>query len=310
LSRLNSDSSGQVSSLLRKKCIFVLDNLYRCFILRSLNSAFRKRSGSREKHQNDNCANKYSHPLNVAIAYTLNSNPVECLVFKEEKTSFAVGHMALAYLLGKGSAKPLKVNLNIPLILVLSIIPDIDILFERLFQSEIHRGPTHSLVIAILVFIPFFVLYRQKALPYLLALASHALIGDFFIGGQVQLLWPLSTRQFGLHESGFYYPISIFSPLNVALELTLFIISTVIMFKTKDWQVFFRNNKSNLVLIVPIFTVLLPTFVGYPFSVPLLLTLPVLALAHLFYLILFSVSVSIVLYRNTNWQTSADKPAS
>jgi membrane-bound metal-dependent hydrolase YbcI (DUF457 family) len=217
--------------------------------------------------------------------------------------------MALAYLLGKASAKPLKINLNIPLILVLSIIPDIDIIFERLFQSVIHRGPTHSLVIAILVFIPVFVLYRQKALPYFLALASHALIGDFFIGGQVQLLWPLSTSQFGLHESGFYY-ISIFNPINVALELTLFIISTVIMFKTKDWQVFFRNNKSNLVLIIPIFTVLLPTFVGYPFTAPLLLTLPLLAMAHLFYLILFSVSVSIVLYRNTNWQTSADKPAS
>jgi hypothetical protein len=225
------------------------------------------------------------------------------LVFKEEKTSFAVGHMALAYLLGKGSAKPLKVNINIPVILVLSIIPDIDIIFERLFMTMIHRGPTHSIVIAILVFIPIFALYRQKALPYFIALASHAMIGDFLIGGHVQLLWPLSTNQFGL------YFISIFSTLNVTLELTLFMISTLIMFKTKDWQVFFKNNKSNLVLIIPIFTVLLPTFIGYPFSVPLLFTVPILALAHLFYLILFSVSVGIVLHRNINFHR-AMKPKS
>jgi membrane-bound metal-dependent hydrolase YbcI (DUF457 family) len=225
------------------------------------------------------------------------------LVFKEAKTSFAVGHMALAYLLGKGSAKPLKVNLNIPVILVLSIIPDIDIIFDAIFMTEIHRGPTHSIIIAILVFIPVFVLYRRKALPYFLALASHSLIGDFLIGGRVQLLWPLSTGLFGLHESGSYY-ISIFSPVNIALELTLFLISTVIMFKAKDWQVFFKNNKLNLVLVIPIFTVLLPTFVGYPSKVPLLLILP-----HLFYLILFSVSVWITLHRNKNYH-SAIKPTS
>ena len=90
-------------------------------------------------------------------------------VFKEEKTSFAVGHMALAYLLGKASAKLLKVNINIPLILFLSIIPDIDILFDFLFNSDMHRGPTHSIIVAIVVFIPFFLLY-----PYWLMCSLRA----------------------------------------------------------------------------------------------------------------------------------------
>jgi hypothetical protein len=197
--------------------------------------------------------------------------------------------MALAYLLGKASAKLLKVNLNIPLILVLSVIPDIDILFDFLLKSEIHRGPTHSIITAILIFIPFFVLYRQKAIPYFAALASHSLIGDFLIGGQLQLLWPLSTNEFGLYELGFPY-INIYNPINIALEFTLFAIALIVMLKTRDLFHFFRNNKLTLLLVIPIFTVLLPTFVGYPLSVPILLVLP-----HLFYLVLFSISVLIAL---------------
>jgi len=211
-------------------------------------------------------------------------------IFKEEKATFAVGHMALAYLLGKASGRFLNVNINIPLILVLSIIPDIDILFEPL-TAGIHRGPTHSVLTAALVFIPFFVLYRQKVMPYFVALASHSLIGDFLIGGQIQLLWPLSTNEYGLYDFGFPY-INIYNPINIALEFTLFAIALIVMLKTRDLLRFFRNNKLNLILIIPIFTVLLPTFVGYPLRVPILLVLP-----HLFYLVLFSVSVLIVIVK-------------
>ena len=197
--------------------------------------------------------------------------------------------MGIAYLLAKASGKLLKVNFNIPLVLVLSILPDIDIIFQFLLGSNIHRGPTHSIIVAILVFIPVFIIYRKKATPYFAALASHSLIGDFLIGGQIQLLWPLSTREFGLPELGFPY-ISINSPINVVLEFTIFVIATVVMFKTRDVHVFFRKRKINLVLAVPIFTVLLPTFVGYPIHVPFLLVLP-----HLFYLVLFAIAVLIVL---------------
>jgi membrane-bound metal-dependent hydrolase YbcI (DUF457 family) len=202
--------------------------------------------------------------------------------------------MAIAYLLGKASAKPLHLKPNIPLLLVLSIIPDIDLIFDWFTQSELHRGPTHSIVVAIIVFIPIFVVYRKKAIPYFLALISHSLIGDFFIGGQLQLFWPFSTTQYGLHELG-SYKISIFSPINIALELILFTIAMVVLYKTGDWKVFFKNNKTNLILIIPIVTVLLPSTIGYPFTEPLLLTAPFLALAHLFCLALFSIAVLKVL---------------
>ena len=116
------------------------------------------------------------------------------------------------------------------------------------------------------------------------------MIGDFFIGGKLQLFWPLSTNEYGLHELGGPY-IGIFNPVNIALELTLFTIATIVLYKTSDWKVFFTSNKTNLVLIIPIATVLLPSTIGYPFNAPLLLTEPPLALAHLFYLVLFSIAV-------------------
>jgi hypothetical protein len=202
--------------------------------------------------------------------------------------------MALAYILGKTSGKLLKVNFSIPLILVLSIIPDIDIIFAYFLSSPLHRGPTHSLIMATLFFIPFFIIYRQKAAPYFVALASHSLIGDFLIGGQVQLLWPLSASEFGLPY------INIYSSVNIILEFTLFVIALIVMLTTRDIFQFFRNNKLNLTLAVPIFTVLLPTFTSYPLEVPTLLVLP-----HLFYLVLFSISMFIALTKILNRRSGA-----
>jgi membrane-bound metal-dependent hydrolase YbcI (DUF457 family) len=203
---------------------------------------------------------------------------------------FAVGHMSIAYLLGKGSSKPLHYKPNIPLLLVLSIIPDIDIIFDIFSPTELHRGPTHSVIVAIIAFIPFFIIYRKKAIPYFLALISHSLIGDFFIGGTLQLLWPFSSAQFGLHESGGYY-LSIYMPIEGVIEIILFILAMVILVKSNDWKVFFTANKSNLLLIIPIFTVLLPSTVGYPFSKSLFLFQPGLAVAHVVLLVLFIVAV-------------------
>jgi membrane-bound metal-dependent hydrolase YbcI (DUF457 family) len=207
---------------------------------------------------------------------------------------FAVGHMAIAYLLGKGTSKGLRVKLNIPILLVFSILPDIDIISDFLTGSAIHRGPTHSIIVAALAFIPFFVIFRKKAIPYFLALISHPLIGDFLVGGRLQLFWPLSTNQYGLHELGGPY-IDIFSPVNIILELSLFVVATIVLYKTGDWKVFFSRNKTSLILIIPVATVLLPSTIGYPFSNSLLLSEPILALAHLFYLALFSIAIIKVL---------------
>jgi hypothetical protein len=217
--------------------------------------------------------------------------------------------MALAYLLGKGSATALHTKVNIPLLLVLSILPDIDIFYGLLTGTDIHRGPVHSIIFLSLLFIPVFIWLRKKAIPYYLALISHPLIADFITGGQLQLLWPLTTQEFGLHELGGPY-IDIASPLNIALELTLFAAATFVLIKTGDWKVFFTDNKTNLILIIPIATVLLPSIVGYPFNAPLLFTHPIIAAAHLFYLVIFAIAVvkaSLSLLRD--WIGIPHKPA-
>jgi membrane-bound metal-dependent hydrolase YbcI (DUF457 family) len=213
--------------------------------------------------------------------------------------------MAIGYLLGKGSSKPLRLKPNIPLLLVVSILPDIDIVYDFLTGADLHRGPTHSIIVATLAFVPFFIVYRKKAIPYFLALISHSLIGD--ITGQVQLLWPLSTNQYGFDA------LSIFSPINVVAELSLFAVATFVLFKTGDWRVFLTDDKTNLVLIIPVATVLLPTAIGYPFSQSLLLSdlyiVRVLGIAHLFYLVLFGIAilkVIVSMYRNLKHNSTED----
>jgi hypothetical protein len=158
---------------------------------------------------------------------------------------------------------------------VLSIIPDVDILIPFLE----HRGPTHSVIVMLIVFTPFFVVYHKKAVPYFLALVQHALIGDFIAGGGVQLLWPLTTQPYGTG-------IAIRSQTNIGIEWIAFLAAVIIMVKTRDITKFFQTHKSNLLLSIPTFTTLLPTLASFPLGVPLWLVPP-----HIFYTIIFSIAI-------------------
>ena len=77
----------------------------------------------------------------------------------------------------------------------------------------------------------------------------------------------------GFHEL-VSYNIRITDPVNIVTEILLFTLATLVLYKTGDWKAFFTSNKTNLVLIIPIATVLLPSTIGYPFNAPLLLTQP------------------------------------
>jgi membrane-bound metal-dependent hydrolase YbcI (DUF457 family) len=199
--------------------------------------------------------------------------------------------MALAYLLGRGSSVALHTKINIPLILLLSILPDVDIFYDLLTGANIHRGPTHSIVVATVIFIPLFIYFGKRAIPYFLALISHSLIGDFLIGGQIEMFWPLSTLELGLHEIGGPF-IRITGFINTVAEMLLFAGATAVLFFSGDWRTFLEPHKSNLLLIVPIVTVLLPSTIGYPFEYSLLQSQQwILAYAHLFYLVLFLIAI-------------------
>lgn len=196
---------------------------------------------------------------------------------REENKSFAVGHFALGYILSKLTAEGTKTRLNIPLALMLSVIPDADILFPFIE----HRGPTHSLLTVAVIFLPLFVIWRKKALPYFVALIQHSLISDFIAGGRTQLLWPLTLQLYGIE-------VSIQSLANITLEWTLFITSMIILLKSGDMRTLLQPHNSNLILFIPLATVLLPTFLAYPLNVP-----PALIIPHIILLVLFSASLLI-----------------
>ena len=190
---------------------------------------------------------------------------------------FAIGHFAIGYLTGKASAKTLNIQLNMPLLLTASVIPDVD-LFLRFIH---HRGPTHSLITIIALTVPFLIYYRKAAVPYAVALASHSLIGDFFTDG-TQLFWPLSTEMIGVLN------IDVYSLTNSLLELTLFIVSIALMFKTGDLRKIARD-KYKIALLLPFGAILGPMLAvgrGSEYALPLLLVIP-----SLFYLALFTYSI-------------------
>jgi len=191
--------------------------------------------------------------------------------------TFAVGHLALGYITGKATSKLLNVNLNIPLLFVVSVLPDIDLLIPGLE----HRGLTHSLIFLSLLFLPAFLLYGKRATPYFIALIQHSILGDFLVGGSVQLLWPTTFQWYGIG-------IGIKSLTSILVEWIFFLASLTFMLKTKDAPVLFQKHPSNLLLAIPIFTILLPTLISFPLSVPIELVIP-----HLIYLATFTFSIII-----------------
>ncbi|MEM2613288.1 MAG: metal-dependent hydrolase [Nitrososphaerota archaeon] len=187
--------------------------------------------------------------------------------------SFAVGHLTLGYIIGRLTAHATKTKMNFPLILVLSVIPDIDLLIPFIE----HRGPLHSAILYTMVFTPLLLRYRRKAFPYFTALIQHPLIGDYFTGG-VQIFWPITTQIYGLKAS-------IHSPANIIMELIFFFIALAIIVRTGDIKTMFQPHKSNMILAIPTFTVLLPTFLAFPTDVPAILVPP-----HILFLTIFLVS--------------------
>ena len=189
---------------------------------------------------------------------------------------YAVGHLALGYLTGKTASKILNVNINIPLLFLASVLPDIDLLIPGLH----HRGPMHSAILFSLLFLPIFILYKKRAIPYFVALTQHILIGDF-LTGWTQLIWPITTNWYGLG-------LEIASLTNILIEWALFLTSTAILFRTRDVWLLLQQHQSNMILAIPVLTVLLPASISFPTYVSLELLMP-----HLLYITLFTLSILI-----------------
>jgi membrane-bound metal-dependent hydrolase YbcI (DUF457 family) len=134
-----------------------------------------------------------------------------------------LGHFALGYFSALAVSKFTREKINVPLVWFISILPDIDFFFEPLI---IHRGPTHSIIIAALAFLPIFLIYR-RGLPYFAALVSHSLIGDFFVP-PVQLLWPIDVNWYGVNSSQ-----ELTGIMETALEISLFAMMIIFIIISK-----------------------------------------------------------------------------
>jgi len=190
---------------------------------------------------------------------------------------FAVGHLALGYLTGKAASKLLNVDLNIPLLFLASILPDIDFIIPGLQ----HRGTTHSIIVYMILFLPSFIVYKKRAVPYFVSAAQHSLLGDFLTGGGIQILWPITSNWYGIG-------VQMVGLTNIYLEWASFLASLMIMLKTKDVRTLFQHHPSNLLLTIPVFAIILPSFLSFPLVVPLQLIVPHLILLALLALSIFT----------------------
>ena len=200
--------------------------------------------------------------------------------------TFAIGHFALGYMTGRGSSKIFGVRVNLPLLLTVSVLPDIDLILRFLH----HRGQTHSLITFAVFLIPLLLYYGKGVLPYFAALLSHSLIGDFFTGG-VELFWPISNGWYGIN-------VSVTSMANVSAELILFAMTLALMFKTGDFHQFTQSDNHNHILIIALGAVVGPMFQlgrGCEQALPSLLVAP-----SLFYVAIFVYSLYLEAWTRLN----------
>jgi membrane-bound metal-dependent hydrolase YbcI (DUF457 family) len=133
---------------------------------------------------------------------------------------YLLGHFAIGFLAGRAVSRFTNYKVNVPLVLIVSILPDIDLLIPSLP----HRGPTHSIILITIIYIPFFIL-NKRSLVYFASLASHPLIGDYLTSYGCKILWPISNHYFKA-PAYIHIPYS----MDLTIEFILFIVAAMIMF--------------------------------------------------------------------------------
>jgi len=146
-----------------------------------------------------------------------------------------------------------------------------------------HGGPTHSIILYLAIAIPAILMWKKQTIPYLLASVSHPLLGDYPTRPSrapgVQLLFPLTSNWFSAGSEAAQL-------IYVYIELVLFAALITLTLTTKDITTLIKHHPSNLLLVIPILTALLPVFTQFPMPVP-----PELIIPHLILILLLTFSV-------------------
>jgi hypothetical protein len=129
----------------------------------------------------------------------------------------------------------------VPAILILGVLPDIDLFFGSL--GVVHHTFTHSLFFWLVIFAPFFFVYRLKSVPYFAAVVQHFAFGDFLMG-RVMILWPFSLSYFGLN-------IAMPSVPDVALETAGLLLAAGIIVFNGDLRRLLSVDKRNIPMLLP-----------------------------------------------------------
>lgn len=159
---------------------------------------------------------------------------------------FFLGHMAWAYVwavvvwaLIPGDKRGGK--LFVPAILMLGVLPDIDLLLRPFGVA--HHTFIHSFFFWFIIFVPFLVVYRQKSIPYLVAVVQHFAFGDLLVGN-VMIFWPFSSSYFGVN-------IAMPSIIDVALETAGLLLAAGIIILNGDLRRLLSVDKGNIAMFLP-----------------------------------------------------------
>ena len=150
---------------------------------------------------------------------------------------FTVGHIASAFIITYLISRfvPLK-DVSIPLVIFLSILPDIDIALQAAGIAS-HKSVTHSMIISLVVALIFIAKYpKQSTVIYSISYLQHIAIGDTVIES-LNILYPFSYFIIGL---GIKYG----SLSHIIIEI--FLLGTMISILTNEYL----HKRSNSIYFV------------------------------------------------------------
>jgi len=155
---------------------------------------------------------------------------------------FFEGHMVWGYLSARATSSLTKARPAMPLVLLVSILPDVDIFLEP-FGIK-HLTVTHAIFTWLVLFAPVFGYFGfKKTLPYFFAVLQHFLLGDAVMG-PIPLLWPATSVSYGLS-------FEMKSAMDLSLEGFGFALFLGVSYRTGDLAAMFNGDPVNAWSMLP-----------------------------------------------------------
>ena len=181
--------------------------------------------------------------------------------------------------------------MSIPIVWACSLLPDLDLLIPGVR----HMGPTHSIIFAIIVFLPLFIYKRDEVLPYFLGYTSHTVLGDLITNRGTWFLWPLTQRTFAIP-----LPFTCKHTFSTNLELALFGLFVLVFILTRDYAKGLYSRSTRPLFLISFLALLVPMVFGFPTYVPFRLIPPHLFLMAVVIQPLYQSSLRAFLLRGTD----------